>query len=58
MQWWGYLHTNGSIQVKRFFGREDIIEAMDSPFVDMTFGPFEVDGREEAIQKIKDELGR
>lgn len=48
-QWWGYLHTNGSVQVKRFFDQEDIVEANMSDFVEHTYGPFDADSREEAI---------
>lgn len=33
IMWWAYMHTNGAILVKRYFGPEDIIEAIDSPFV-------------------------
>jgi len=32
IKWWGYLHTNGTPQVKRFFSNEDISEAAASPF--------------------------
>ena len=53
-EWWGYIHTNGHIQVKIYFGALDIQEAIDSPFVKRTFGPFEVGDREEAIKYIED----
>jgi len=32
-KWWGYIHENGTLHVKRFFGAEDIWEAEASPFV-------------------------
>ena len=48
-QWWGYLHTNGNVEVKRFFDQQDIVEANMSDFVEYTFGPFDADSREEAI---------
>lgn len=54
LEWWGYIHVNGNIQVKRFFSREDIIEADSSPFVQETFGPFEAENREDAINKIRE----
>jgi len=56
MQWWGYLHTNGSIQVKRFFSQQDITEASESPFVSMAYGPIEAIDREDAIKKLKEVL--
>ena len=53
LTWWGYKHINGSIQVKRFFGKVDLIEAEGSPFVRKVFQPFEAEGREDAIKIIK-----
>ena len=26
MKWWGYVHTNGTIQVKRYFDKQDLEE--------------------------------
>ena len=52
--WWGYLHTNNTIQVKRYFERLDIQEAKESPFVQKVFGPFLANSREDAINKVKD----
>ena len=40
LEWWGYLHVEGTLQVKRYFGPRDIEEAHESPFVDMVHGPF------------------
>lgn len=52
-KWWGYLHINGSLQVKRYFSPEDIMEAHESPFVDAVAGPWECSGREGALEKLK-----
>jgi len=52
--WWGYIHSNGSIQVKRFFGQLDIDDANESPFVDRVYGPWKCATRAEAIAKIKE----
>ena len=52
-KWWGYLHTDGSLQVKRYFGPENIMEALGSPFVDAVAGPWECNGKEAAIEKLK-----
>jgi hypothetical protein len=54
--WWGYLHENGSLQVKRYFDPMDIQEANESPFVQVTFGPWDCENRDEAIQKLKRSL--
>ena len=53
--WWGYVHINGSIQVKRYFDPLDIDEAHESPFVKEVYGPWDCAGREEAIAKVKEE---
>jgi hypothetical protein len=47
--WWGYLHTNGTIQAKRYFSQQDLEEADESPFVKNSFGPFKADDREDAL---------
>ena len=52
-KWWGYIHTNGNIQAKRYFEPLDIQEAIESPFVKKTYGPFDATDRDEAIFIIK-----
>lgn len=52
LMWWGYIHTNDTIQVKRYFGPEDIEEAKESPFVQCCHGPFEANSRREAKEKL------
>lgn len=55
LYWWGYLHVEGSIQVKRYHNNfpEDIEDARISPFVKQVFGPFQALDREEAIRTIQ-----
>lgn len=50
--WWGYLHTSGTKQVKRFFSDLDITEAKESSFAVAVFGPIEASSREEALLKL------
>ena len=57
IMWWGYLHTNGTIQVKRWFGIEDVREAAESEFVQRVCGPWTVEGREAAMNKMREDLG-
>lgn len=52
-QWWGYLHTSGTYQAKRYFGPLDIQEAEESPFCAKVVGPFLAENRDEAIEKVK-----
>lgn len=52
-KWWGYLHVENSLHVKVYFSEEDIKEAKESPFVKHIAGPWECDGREEALEKLK-----
>jgi len=54
-KWWGYRHTNGSLQAKRFFDGRDLDDADESPFVAKRTNPFFASGREEAL-KIVEEL--
>ena len=57
IEWYGYLHINGNIQVKRYFSREDIFEADCSPFVKRTTDTFEAENREDAEKKATELLG-
>jgi len=52
--WWGYLHTAGTIHVKRWFGDpRDYTEAcIDNPFVARVMPPFESASREEAEKRV------
>jgi hypothetical protein len=56
LQWWGYLHTSGTIQIKRYFGPLDIQEANESDFVQRVYGPFEAADRAEAEKILKTHL--
>lgn len=53
VEWWGYLHINGSIQVKRFYDKRDLDEARESPFVERVIDPFLAGTRKDALEKIK-----
>ncbi len=55
IMWWGYLHSNNSIQVKRWFGdHEDYTgDCIGNPFVKKVIRPFEAKTREEAIKIIR-----
>lgn len=54
IMWWGYRHTNGNLQAKRYFEPLDIQEAQDSPFCERVSEPFEANSREEALEKLKE----
>ena len=56
--WWGYLHQNNSIQVKRWFGdHKDYGEDCDgNDFVQRVVPPFAAASREEAIKVITERL--
>ena len=56
LQWWGYVHQNGSLQLKRYFSPLDIQEAKESPFVLEVFGPWEADNREKATEKLRSDI--
>ena len=48
--WWGYLHANGQVQVKRWFGdHEDYTgDCIGNPNVIKVVKPFEANSYEEA----------
>ncbi|RUP42193.1 MAG: hypothetical protein EKK63_02530 [Acinetobacter sp.] len=51
--WWGYKHTSGTYQAKRYFGPLDTDEARDSPFCEQVVGPFPAKDRDEALDIVK-----
>ena len=57
--WFGYLHQNGTIQVKRWFGdKKDYTEDCEgNDFVQQVVKPFSANTREEATEIIKEKLG-
>jgi len=56
MLWWGYVHANDSIHVKRYFNQDDLNDARWSPFVKHVFEEFETSSREEAIEYIEEKI--
>ena len=56
--WWGYLHQNGTIQVKRWFGdhRDYTEDCAGNEFVVRVVPPFEAAMREEALCIITERL--
>lgn len=57
--WWGYLHSNGTPQLKRWFGdNEDYRgDCIGNPFVHQVVEPFEAATQEEAHAILKQRLG-
>jgi hypothetical protein len=58
IQWWGYLHQNGSLQVKRWFGDHGdyTTDCEGNDFVVRVVPPFTAGSREEAIKIIHTKL--
>jgi len=56
LAWWGYKHTNGSLQVKRFFSIEDIFEAQESPFCAIIVQNILAKDRDEALKILEETL--
>jgi hypothetical protein len=56
--WWGYLHSNGNIQVKRWFGdhKDYTDDCEGNPFVSVVITPFYANNRDEAIAHITKKL--
>lgn len=51
-KWWAYLHSNGSIQVKRYLGPDSMDGANESPFVVRVFNPIEAPDLNTARQEF------
>jgi len=58
IMWWGYLHKNGSIQVKRWFGdhKDYTDDCEGNDFVQRVVYPFEAQTREKALEIITQHL--
>ena len=58
LMWWGYLHSNGSIQVKRWFGdhKDYTDDCQDNPFVLEVVRPFQAASQTEAYTYISEQL--
>lgn len=56
LDWWGYLHTNGHIQVKRYFDARCFEDADESPFVVKRTNVFKASDRDDAIEIVKSQL--
>lgn len=56
--WWGYLHSNGNIQVKRWFGdhKDYTDDCEDNDFVVQVVKPFAADNREQAMDIIAQQI--
>jgi hypothetical protein len=56
--WWGYLHQNGTIQVKRWFGdhKDYTSDCIGNPFVEQVVKPFEAATQEEAFHIIQKQV--
>lgn len=59
IMWWGYLHSNGTAQVKRWFGdhKDYTDDCEGNDFVVRVVRPFEAETRERAKEIIKQQLG-
>ena len=53
LQWWAYIHTNGTIQLKRYFDDRDLQDARESPFVKDIIQPFDAFDRAAALAHVK-----
>jgi hypothetical protein len=53
--WWGYKHTSGTLQAKRYWDERDIQDALESSFVKQVVLPFEADDRDEALKHIEEQ---
>lgn len=54
IMWWGYLHQNGTVQVKRWFGdhKDYTSNCRGNDFIQQVVPPFAAPSREEAIEIV------
>jgi hypothetical protein len=59
IMWWGYLHSNGSMQLKRWLGdhRDYTDDCEGNDFVLEVVRPFAAETREEAQKILAGRLG-
>lgn len=59
IMWWGYLHQNGTVQIKRWFGdHKDYTEDCEgNDFVQEVVRPFAAENLEQAETIIYERLG-
>jgi len=55
--WYGYKHTDGSYQAKRYFTQQDLTDCQESDFVEAYTQPFQAEHREEALEITEQRLG-
>lgn len=55
-EWWGYLHEDGTVKIKRYFSQAEIINALESPFVKYVSGVVYANNKKEATKLISKEL--
>ena len=55
---WAYRHINGHIQVRKYYDRLGIEDALDSDFVEDVAGPYPAHNRKEAEQIAISRLGK
>jgi len=58
IMWWGYLHSNGTVQCKRWFGdvQDYTTDCYGNDFVVAVVEPFEAETRAEAMKFLESEL--
>jgi hypothetical protein len=58
LMWWGYMHQNGSLQLKRWFGdhKDYTDDCEGNDFVVRVVRPFAADTREEAEKILREKI--
>ena len=58
LMWWGYRHSNGTDQLKRWFGdgKDYTDDCRNNPFVIRVIKPFEAESQERAMDILKERL--
>jgi len=59
LMWWGYMHSNGTLQLKRWLGdhADYTTDCYGNPFVLKVAEPFEANTYEKALHILQQKLG-
>jgi hypothetical protein len=58
LQWWGYLHADGNIHVKRYFGdpKDYTTDVEGNDFVMAVVPPFKAENQQQAQRIVNERL--
>jgi hypothetical protein len=56
LEWWGYIHIDGTLHIKRYYTQTQILDALESDFVKFISGRVYAKDKAEATKLIQEDL--